>query len=269
MYRLIENIREGRLSLGTLAKGGPSLVEPVASAGLEFLIVDLMHSGVDWSELSLVAWKARALGLYPIARLPADPWGSGSGIVDRRFPGDAQRALACGVEGLVWSVASAAEARLLAHLARDAHTGAPVTDAGQLARTVERTVGTRLLLPLVESLGALDEVEDILAIEGLSGVFIGCTDLAQSLGHPLDYLHPEVLGAIERAARAARARGKVVLANTGYAFPTVEGQQAHARALERAGVRLIMLQTVEFHVYATTRAIAQGLRPSADGSPAR
>lgn len=266
MYRLIDNIREGRLSLGTLAKGGPSLVEPVASAGLEFLIVDLMHSGVDWTELSHVAWKARALGVYPIARLPADPWGAGASIVDRRFPGDAQRALACGVEGLVWSVASAAEARLLAHLARDAHTGAPVTDAQQLASTVERAVDTRLLLPLVESRTALDEVEDILAIEGIGGVFIGCTDLAQSLGHPLDYLHPEVLGAIERAARAARARGKVVMANTGYAYPTIEGQQAHARALERAGVRLIMLQTVEFHVYATTRAIAQGLRsPEADG----
>ena len=51
----------------------------------------------------------------------------------------------------------------------------------------------------------------------------------------------------------------MVLANTGYAFPSIEGQVAHARALERAGVDLIMLQTVEFHVYVMTRSIAEAL----------
>lgn len=260
MYKLIDNIRSGRLSLGTMAKGGPNMVQHVASAGLDFLIVDMMHSSVDWTELSHVAWKARAEGLYPFVRLPANPWGSGSVVADRRFPVDAERAFACGAEGLVWSVASAADARLMAHMARDPHVGMPVTDAGQQARATEQAVGVRLLLPLVESLGALDEVEEILAIEGISGVFIGCSDLAQVLGHPLDYLHPDVLGAIERVCIAAHARGKVVLANTGYAFPSIEGQIAHARALEKAGVDLIMLQTVEFHVYVMTRSIAAGLR---------
>ncbi len=129
-----------------------------------------------------------------------------------------------------------------------------------LALNAEQASGVRLLLPLVESLGALDEIEDILTIDGISGAFIGCSDLAQVLGHPLDYLHPEVLGAIERTCRAAHARGKVVLANTGYAFPSIDGQVAHARALEAAGVDLIMLQTVEFHVYVMTRSIADGLR---------
>ncbi len=260
MYRLIENIRAGRLSLGTMAKGGPNLVQHVASAGLDFLIVDMMHSSVDWTELSHVAWKSRAEGLYPFVRLPANPWGAGAAMPDRRFPVDAERAFACGAEGLVWSVASAADARMMVHMAGDPHVGAPVTDAAQQAQATERAGSVRLLLPLVESLGALDEIEDILSIDGISGAFIGCSDLAQVLGHPLDYLHPEVVGAIERTCSAAHARGKVVLANTGYAFPSIEGQIAHARALEAAGVDLIMLQTVEFHVYVMTRSIADGLR---------
>ncbi len=263
MYRLIDNIRSGRLSLGTMAKGGPNLVQHVASAGLDFLIVDMMHSSVDWTELSHVAWKARAEGLYPLVRLPANPWGAGAGVADRRFPVDAERAFACGVEGLVWSVASAEEARLMAHMARDSHTGAPVTDAAELARATQHAVGTRLLLPLVESLGALEQVDDILSIDGISGVFVGCSDLAEVLGHPLDYLHPAVIGAIERTCVAAHARGKVVLANTGYAFPSIEGQVAHARALQKAGADLIMLQTVEFHVFVMARSIADGVRSAA------
>jgi 4-hydroxy-2-oxoheptanedioate aldolase len=260
MYRLIDNIRSGRLSLGTMAKGGPNLVQHVASAGLDFLIVDMMHSSVDWTELSHVAWKARAEGLYPLVRLPANPWGAGAGVADRRFPVDAERAFACGAEGLVWSVASADDARLMAHMARDSHMGAPVTDAGQLARATGQAMGNRLLLPLVESVGALEQVEEILSIEGISGAFIGCSDLAEVLGHPMDYLHPAVIGAIERTCSAAHARGKVVLANTGYAFPSIEGQVAHARALQKAGVDLIMLQTVEFHVFVMTRSIAEGVR---------
>ena len=111
-------------------------------------------------------------------------------------------------------------------------------------------------------LDALAELENILDIEGVSGVFMGCSDLAEVLGHPLDYLHPEVLGTVERACVEAHARGKVVLANTGYAFDSIEGQVAHARALQQAGVDMIMLQTVEFHVYLSTRAIAGTLRGS-------
>lgn len=259
-YRLIDHLRARRRALGTMAKGGVNLVGHLASAGLDFLIVDMMHSGVDWTELSHVCWKARAHGVYPMVRLPADPWTSGSARADRRFAVDAQRALSCGVEGLVWSVASAEDARALAHLAGDPHCTGPITDAPERARVLEAAANTRLLLPLVESRGALNELEAILDLEGISGVFMGCSDLAEVLGHPLDYLHPEVLGAVERACTAAHGRGKVVLANTGYAFDSIDGQIAHARRLEQAGVDMIMLQTVEFHVYLSTRAVAGALR---------
>jgi 2-keto-3-deoxy-L-rhamnonate aldolase RhmA len=261
MYRLLENIRARRLSLGTMAKGGPNLVQHLASAGLDFLIVDMMHSNVDWTELSHVAWKARAEGLYPMVRLPANPWGAGAGLVDRRFAVDAERAFACGVEGLIWSIASVEEARVMAHMGRDSHQGKPVTTPEELQAATEHSGGTRLLLPLIESIGALNGLEEILAIDGISGAFIGCTDLAEVLGHPLDYLHRDVLAAVERACRAAHACGKVVLANTGYAFPTIEGQIQHAEALKQCGVDLCMLQTVEYYCYVMAKSIAEGVRP--------
>ena len=221
MYRLIENIRAGRLSLGTMAKGGPNLVQHVASAGLDFLIVDMMHSSVDWTELSHVAWKSRAEGLYPFVRLPANPWGAGAAMPDRRFPVDAERAFACGAEGLVWSVASAADARMMVHMAGDPHVGAPVTDAAQQAQATERAGSVRLLLPLVESLGALDEIEDILSIDGISGAFIGCSDLAQVLGHDHAALDGEVPVVFELAPGFAnspegqRSRARIPMGRVG------------------------------------------------------
>ena len=260
MYTLLENIRTRRLSLGMMAKGGPNLVQHLASAGLDFVIVDMMHSNVDWTELSHMAWKARAEGLYPLVRLPANPWGSGASMADRRFPVDAERAFGSGVEGLIWSIASVDEARMMAHMGRDSHQGKPVTSAQELQAATEHSGHTRLLLPLIESLGALESLEQILDIDGISGAFIGCTDLAEVLGHPLDYLHPEVLAAVQRACKAARARGKIVLANTGYAFPSIDGQIAHAKALENCGVDMIMLQTVEFCLYVMAKSVAGGVR---------
>jgi 2-keto-3-deoxy-L-rhamnonate aldolase RhmA len=260
VYKLLENIRARRLSLGMMAKGGPNLVQHLASAGLEFLIVDMMHSNVDWTELSHVAWKARAEGVYPLVRLPANPWGSGASMADRRFPVDAERAFGSGVEGLIWSISSVEEARIMAHMGRDSHQGRPVTNAQELQAAIDHSGNTRLLLPLIESRGALESLEEILDIDAISGAFIGCTDLAEVLGHPLDYLHPEVLAAIERACRAARARGKIVLANTGYAFPSIDGQITQAKALEKCGVDLVMLQTVEFYLYVMAKSVAGGVR---------
>ena len=260
MYKLLENIRAGRLSLGMMAKGGPNLVQHLASAGHDFLIVDMMHSNVDWTELSHMAWKARAEGLYPLVRLPANPWGSGASVPDRRFSVDAERAFGSGAEGLIWSIASVEEARVMAHMGRDSHQGAPVTSAEELQAATEHSGHTRLLLPLIESIGALEALDEILAIDGISGVFIGCTDLAEVLGHPLDYLHPQVLAAVERACKSARARGKIVLANTGYAFPSIDGQVAHAKALQKCGVNLLMLQTVEFNLYVIAKSVADGVR---------
>ena len=260
MYKLLENIHAGRVSHGMMAKGGVNLVQHLASAGHEFVIVDMMHSNVDWTELSHMAWKARAEGLYPLVRLPANPWGSGAAVPDRRFSVDAERAFGCGVEGLIWSIASIEEARVMAHMGRDSHQGAPVTSPEQLAAATERSSNTRLLLPLIESTGALEALDEILDLDGISGVFIGCTDLAEVLGHPLDYLHPKVLAAVERACKSARARGKIVLANTGYAFPSIEGQIAHAKALKECGVHMLMLQTVEFNLFVIAKSVSDAVR---------
>ena len=132
--------------------------------------------------------------------------------------------------------------------------------AQELEAKTAHSNNTRLLLPLIESIGALEALDDILAVDGISGVFIGCTDLAEVLGHPLGYLHPEVLAAVKRACTSAKARGKIVLANTGYAFPTIEGQIAHAKALKECGVNMLMLQTLEFNVYMIAKAISDGVR---------
>src|SRR3989304_6643627 len=101
--------------MGMMTKGGPNLVRHLASAGIDFLIVDLMHSRMDWDEASHICWMARAENVSPFIRIQAHPWGTSSKYLDRRLAVDGMRAFTAGAEGVMWSVASTEEAQALAH----------------------------------------------------------------------------------------------------------------------------------------------------------
>lgn len=64
------------------------------------------------------------------------------------------------------------------------------------------------LLIQVESRTALENLDAILEVEGIDGVFIGPADLSASLGHPDDAGHPDVQRVIEQSIRRIRAAGK-------------------------------------------------------------
>lgn len=64
------------------------------------------------------------------------------------------------------------------------------------------------LLIQVESKTALENLDAILEVEGIDGVFIGPADLSASLGFPDNAGHPEVQRIIEQSIRRIRAAGR-------------------------------------------------------------
>ena len=64
------------------------------------------------------------------------------------------------------------------------------------------------LLIQVETKTALENLDEILEVEGIDGVFIGPADLSASLGYPDNAGHPEVQRIIEQSIRRIRASGK-------------------------------------------------------------
>ncbi|MDX3895608.1 HpcH/HpaI aldolase/citrate lyase family protein [Pusillimonas sp.] len=65
------------------------------------------------------------------------------------------------------------------------------------------------LIVQIESRTALENLDDIAAVEGVDAVFIGPSDLAASLGHLGQISHPEVKAAIADALARISASGKV------------------------------------------------------------
>ncbi|MBK9021095.1 MAG: HpcH/HpaI aldolase/citrate lyase family protein [Sulfuritalea sp.] len=64
------------------------------------------------------------------------------------------------------------------------------------------------LVVQIETRAALQNLDAILAVDGVDAAFIGPADLAASLGHPGDSGHPEVRSAIEDALGRIAASGK-------------------------------------------------------------
>ena len=64
------------------------------------------------------------------------------------------------------------------------------------------------LLIQVESTTALENLHEIVAVEGVDGIFIGPSDLSASMGHVGDATHPDVVQTIENTIATIVAAGK-------------------------------------------------------------
>ncbi|PWC18270.1 2-keto-3-deoxy-L-rhamnonate aldolase [Brenneria roseae subsp. roseae] len=64
------------------------------------------------------------------------------------------------------------------------------------------------LLIQAESKTAIDNLDALLEVDGIDGIFIGPADLSASLGYPDDAAHPEVQHVIEKSIKCIRRAGK-------------------------------------------------------------
>lgn len=64
------------------------------------------------------------------------------------------------------------------------------------------------MLVQAETGEALENLDAMIAVDGVDGVFIGPADLAASLGYPGEPQHPKVVAEVESAIKRIRAAGK-------------------------------------------------------------
>ncbi len=92
---------------------------------------------------------------------------------------------------------------------------------------------TALLRIAIETPEAVENLDEILQVDGLDGIFIGPMDLASSMGYFGDPSQPEVQAAIQKIEEKVLAAGKFLATTTG----TWEGAQ---KLFER-GYQMLML----------------------------
>ncbi|MDO3521685.1 HpcH/HpaI aldolase family protein [Ralstonia pseudosolanacearum] len=199
---------EGRPLVGLFCSTpAPLMVELIAAAGYDFVVIDLEHTLLDGAALTAMLLAARAGGMAALVRVAA--------------PLQIVQVLDAGAQGVVIprvrSVEEAREAVAAAHHAPLGRRGLNATCASRfgrddLARTVARAAADTLVVAMIEDRAGLDALDAIAAVDGVDVLLGGAADLSQDLGMPWQTGHADVRAAIARVAAAARRHGKVFCA---------------------------------------------------------
>jgi 2-keto-3-deoxy-L-rhamnonate aldolase RhmA len=178
-------------------------VEIVALAGFDFIVLDYEHAPLTLSDVNHMILVARALGVAPVVRVPDHGYG------------DVQRVLDAGAAGLFFPhVSDRAECERVVRQAshppygtRGAGGGMRAGNWGMAGRGsasyVKDGVEKVMRIPMIEEKVAVDNADEILAVPGVDGVFIGPGDLSMTMGRKMT--DPEVQSAIEEVLKKAKA----------------------------------------------------------------
>jgi 2-dehydro-3-deoxyglucarate aldolase/4-hydroxy-2-oxoheptanedioate aldolase len=207
----MKNPVKNKLKNGQKTMGGflqtlsPVAAEIMAQAGFDWLIVDLEHSPGDFANLQAQLQAMNGSGVVPFARAPWNDMVAIKRILDTGVMGvlvpyvntreEAEAAVAAckyppqGVRGVAGSPRAAG------------YTGNTMP---YLSSANDETI----VMIAVETMEAVGNLDGILEVEGLDGIFIGPVDLASSMGYLGDPGQAEVQEAIARIERKVFASDK-------------------------------------------------------------
>lgn len=164
--------------------------EVLARTGADFVVVDLQHGAVTEADLPGVAAAITAAGSVPLVRTRSPLF------ADIGRPLDLG---ACGV--IVPNVRDADHAREIVAASRYAPAGG--RSIGRLSGGVDQP----LVVVMVETATALDDLDALLTVQGLDGVYVGPGDLSLSLDRAGADHREELRGVLSAIIARAGAAG--------------------------------------------------------------
>ena len=188
-----------------VVSGSPIAAEIAAGSGLDLLLIDGEHSANTLESIQLQLQVVAAFPVCPLVRVPF-----GDAVVIKQV-------LDLGAQNLIVPMVSSAEqAAALVQAVRYPPQG--VRGVGSaLARSsrwnrvddyLARANDSVSLTVQIESAEAVEQADEILAVDGVDAVFVGPADLSASLGLLGQQGHPTVVSTVERVLDAAAAAGK-------------------------------------------------------------
>ncbi len=201
-----EALRSGRRVYGTLiVSPSPRWCDVIASCGLDFVFIDTEHVALGRETLSWMCHAYRGQGLPPLVRIPSpDPYAACM-VLD----GGACGVIAPYVESAeqVRQLRGAVKLRPLKGRRLERILAGQEQCEDELAAYVEARNADNVLVVNVESVPAMEALEEIVAVPGLDGVLIGPHDLSTSLGIPEQYDHPRFDEAVRHIIATSRRFG--------------------------------------------------------------
>lgn len=247
----MENTLKQKLAAGARPIGtffdtaSVSLMECLGRTGLDFAIIDNEHSPIEAETTAALVRASELSGICPLARV-------------REISRPAVlKLLDVGVQGLIVpNVKTLAQVQELVNYAKyypigqrgfcpSRKDGWGFDGLGSVPETMRHFNGETLLFPQCETAEALAIIEDICAVDGVDGIFVGPFDLSISMGMPGQFDAPEFQAAVTRIVAACRAAGKYCMFFTGTADGVIDGFRRGFDAMAYSLDAALFIQSVK------------------------
>jgi 2-keto-3-deoxy-L-rhamnonate aldolase RhmA len=173
--------------------------------GLDFVVVDQEHSPNSRADVGDAAQAFLEAGICPLLRVPTIEPYLAIMALDAGFHG--VMVPYCETAEEVRSMVGAARLRpLKGKLYHEAlNEGKFPSEAAR--QFLEKRNANTVMVIGIESVPAIENLESILAVEGVDALFVGPGDLSLSLGIPNEYSNPRYIEAVEYVVRTSEAAG--------------------------------------------------------------
>lgn len=201
--QLIKALRGGDIVYGT-AVYSPSPIWPrvIQNLDLDFVFVDTEHTPHDRNTVSWICQAYSARNLAPVVRIPSpDPY-----LAQMTIDGGATGIIAPYVETVeqVKALSGAVKFGPLKGDKLKAFINGEAELESELADYLAKRNANNVLFINIESVAALERLDDLVSIPYVDGVFVGPHDLSCSLGLPEQWEHPVFDDAIRQIITTCR-----------------------------------------------------------------
>lgn len=197
--------KPGRLYGTHITIPHPYVVDIMAMAGFDFIIVDRQHVAQNLETAERLVRDCRANGMTPFVRtLDQSPAGIGEA-----FDIGAAAVIVPGIETAEQARTAVAAARYGRDGTRSACPFVPQAELNtpDWMAHANRHNEECGVFALVESHKSIENVEAIAAVPGVRGLLAGVVDMSVDMGLDGNTTHPDVLAGVRRAVKAASANG--------------------------------------------------------------
>lgn len=182
----------------------PYIAEVTARSGFDWVLIDGEHAPND---LASITRQLQVVSPHtsPIVRLPmAEPW-----LIKQVLDAGAQTLL-------IPMVNSAEQARAIVRAMRYppdgirgmGHVLGRASNFGRIPGYSADAAAQLCLIVQIETRAAVDALDEIMAVDGVDGVFVGPADLACDMGYTNDMNAPEMQQVVADTLRRIKAAGK-------------------------------------------------------------
>lgn len=261
---LAQALRAGDRVFGTcVVSPAPQWPAMIAGAGLDFVFLDTEHIVLDRSELSWMCQTYSNLGLAPVVRIPSpDPYRA-----CQMIDGGAAGVIAPYLETVeqVQQHRGAVKLRpLKGQRLQNVLAGTEVLD-DQLQEYLDNYNQNNVCIINIESVPALNALDEIVAVPGIDALLIGPHDLSINLGIPEQYDHPDFEKAIQTIIKTGRGAGIGVGIHFSDGIdPVIDWAKAGMNLIIHSSDMQIVRQTLTDDIYRFRNALGDTRESSSD-----